>query len=194
MIFRFLNIFLIPVITLTIIWAVGWLWFASVIYFTSEKTATTKTDAIIVLTGGSGRISKGLDLLNAKVAPKLFISGVNENVDKDDILAQWENTKSSEPCCISLGFKSTDTISNAQEIKEWSAAQNIDSFYLVTSAYHMPRAKLEINHALSGKTILPHPVVSETVKNNHLQFISLTFGEYNKYLLRRVKTFEGHKK
>ena len=184
-----LNIFLLPATTLLVIWAIGWLWFASSIYLTPTETIPNeKTDAIIVLTGGAGRINHALDLLEAKIAPKLFISGVNKDVTNKNILSHWKKPQSAEPCCITLGYKSTDTISNANEIKEWVKKNNIERFNLVTSAYHMPRAKLEVRHALPNTAITPLPVVSKTLKNNHWHFIRVAFKEYNKFLIRKIKT------
>ena len=187
--FKLLNIFFIPALMLCIIWGIGWLWFASMIYLTPNQDKSEKTQAIIVLTGGSGRISDGLDLLQAKAAPKLFISGVSEGVTIDDIIEQWETPKATPPCCISLGYKSKDTISNAIEVKEWVSTNKISNFTLVTSSYHMPRAKLEIQTAMPDKEIIFTPVISRTLKNNHWQFIKITFSEYNKYLVRWVNIF-----
>jgi len=41
---------------------------------TSETSNNTVTDAIVVLTGGSGRLEEGLHLLFKKKAKKLFVS------------------------------------------------------------------------------------------------------------------------
>ena len=40
-----------------------------------------KTDVIVVLTGGSGRLETGLTLLKAGMAEMLFVSGVYQGID-----------------------------------------------------------------------------------------------------------------
>ena len=42
-----------------------------------------KAEAIVTLTGGSDRINEAIRLLEEKYAPRLFISGVDENVITD---------------------------------------------------------------------------------------------------------------
>ena len=49
-------------------------------------TRAAPTDAIVVLTGGSLRLQSGIELLREGKGRKLFISGVNQQVDLDDLL------------------------------------------------------------------------------------------------------------
>lgn len=44
------------------------------------------TDAIVVLTGGAGRVGEGLSLLERGLAKKLFVSGVYRGVDVQELL------------------------------------------------------------------------------------------------------------
>ena len=68
-------------------WCLGFVYFAH--YINSyEIDKTTKTDAIIVLTGGRNRILEGIQLLNENLADKLFISGVPENITISQIEKQ----------------------------------------------------------------------------------------------------------
>jgi len=136
----------------------------------SENTAETKSQAIIVLTGGNGRITEGLRLLNDKIQSSKI------NIPKDI-------------CCISLGYNSTDTITNATEVEQWVLENNINSFRLVTSSYHMPRAILEIRDRLLDINIIKHPVLTDDFESWKGRFWILTFSEYNKTLLRWMQTF-----
>lgn len=188
MISKLFNFVLLALFTLFIVWGVGWLWFATTIAMTEPNQDDTHTQAIIVLTGGNGRINEGLDLLTQKAAPKIFISGVHKDVTKKHILKNWKNPSSTKPCCISLGYKSTDTISNAIEVKEWVIENNISSFILVTSSYHMPRAFMEIERLLPNKKIIKHPVFSNDFEAWKGRFWELTFSEYNKTILRWIKS------
>lgn len=174
----------IALLTLFLLWGFGWLWFATGIALSSPEQEDTKTEAIIVLTGGNGRISAGLNLLANKTAPKLFISGVNKDVTKGDIYASWKNPTKNKPCCIYLGYEAEDTSENAIETKNWVLENEISSFRLVTSSYHMPRAHLEISKALPETKIILHPVFSDDFKAWKGRFWSLTFSEYNKTLVR----------
>src|SRR6266403_2554791 len=65
------------------IWFAGLVWFATV---PSAEAGTEPTDAIVVLTGGSQRLNSGIALLREGKGRKLFISGVNHNVDLEDLL------------------------------------------------------------------------------------------------------------
>src|SRR5437870_961092 len=65
------------------------IWVASLVWFATGPTAeysAEPTDAIVVLTGGSQRLHSGIALLREGKGRKLFISGVNHNVDLEDLL------------------------------------------------------------------------------------------------------------
>ena len=57
------------------LWLAGLIWFAAGIP-RAPAEPTTATDAIVVLTGGAGRLGVGFELLREGRAKKLFISGV----------------------------------------------------------------------------------------------------------------------
>ncbi len=190
MISKFFNFIFIPLLTLFIIWGLGWLWFATNIAIGKPTQDKTKTDAVIVLTGGNGRINAGLNLIGENMAPKLFISGVNKDVTKEDIFKSWKNPISPRPCCIFLGYKSIDTISNATEIKEWVNKYDIKSFRLVTSSYHMPRAAMEIKNLLPDTQIIKNPVFTDDFVSWKGRFWELTFSEYNKTLIRWMQNIK----
>ena len=81
---------------------------------------------------------------------------------------------------MDLGSESVDTRSNAEEAARWLARHNFHSLRLITSDWHMRRARYEFSRVLRDKySIVPDAVRTEP------SFITL-FGEYNKYLLRRV--------
>lgn len=169
--------------TLFLLWGLGWLWFATTVAMAKANHEETQTDAIIVLTGGTGRINAGLDLLAKQGSGKLFISGVNENVSKQEIFDSWEKPAAKQPCCVYLGYNAVDTTGNAEEVKEWVKENNIKSFRLVTSSYHMPRAHMEISRILPGVEIVQYPVLSDDFQSWEGRFWPLTFSEYNKTLI-----------
>jgi uncharacterized SAM-binding protein YcdF (DUF218 family) len=51
-------------------------------------------------------------------------------------------------CCVDLGFEAETTRSNAEEVSAWVAKRRFRSIRLVTAAYHMPRARTELEARL----------------------------------------------
>jgi uncharacterized SAM-binding protein YcdF (DUF218 family) len=167
-------------------WCGGFFLFARHINSYDVDTVT-KTDAIIVLTGGKNRISEGIRLLNNNMADTLFISGVPEDIsvaeieDKAQFYANDENK-------IVLGRKATNTIENASETIEWIEQNDIKSIRLVTSNYHIPRSLQEfIAYNTFGQNVkvVLNPIYSPNVsikwwKNRGT--LKLLITEYNKFL------------
>lgn len=118
-------------------------------------------DAVIVLTGGSMRIEEGARLVAEGKAPKLFISGVEENISEGQILRSFNLA----PEKLFLGRQATDTKENALESGEWMRKNGIKTAILVTSDYHMPRALLEFRARAPGVSITPYPVASASYRS-----------------------------
>ena len=74
-----------------------------------------RTDAIVVLTGGSGRLAAGLALLSEDRAEKLFVSGVYRSVDVAKLLELSQRTPDEITCCIEIGHSAGNTAGNAAE-------------------------------------------------------------------------------
>ncbi len=138
------------------------------------------TDAIVVLTGGSGRISAGVALLKAGMAGRLFISGVNPTIENGELARLTHQAGDLFACCVVLGHLATDTVGNAAESAAWMQAQHYTSLRLVTSDYHMPRALLDFRMALPEATIVPNPVHPPAAT---AKLWPLMAGEYAKYLI-----------
>ena len=83
-------------------------------------------------------------------------------------------------CCVDLGSESVDTRSNAEEAERWLARHHFASVRLITSDWHMRRARYEFDKVLGGK----YHLVTDAVRTEP-SFLTL-FGEYNKYVLRRL--------
>ena len=86
---------------------------------------TTKTDAIVALTGGKNRIAESIKILNKGLSDKLFISGVSEKTTIKDIQRVAEINALDESK-ITLGKKAHNTIENASEAFEWIKSNNIE--------------------------------------------------------------------
>lgn len=172
-------------LVLLVLWAGGLFSFAEGIPEPGAES-TTDTDAIVVLTGGSGRLRTGLDLLLAGRAKRLFISGVYRGVDVTQLMALLKQNPEQVENRVSIG-NAIDTIENALETKIWMHQQGFTSLRLVTAAYHMPRSLLEFQDAMPNIRIEPHPVFPEHVKQEFWWAwpgtMALTATEYNKYLV-----------
>lgn len=168
-------------------WFGGFVWFAHYINSYDIDTST-KTDAIIVLTGGKNRISEGIRLLNENLSDKLFISGVPADVSIKQIEKQ-ANISAADENKIELGRKAKNTIENAIETEEWIKKNDIKSIRLVTSSYHIPRSLQEfIIHVTleNDLEVILNPIYSPNV--NHEWWRSwgtfrLLMMEYNKFLV-----------
>ena len=165
------------------------LWFAGLIWFANppvDESSPAPTDAIVVLTGGSLRLQSGIDLLREGKGQKLFVSGVNRQVDLEDLLGSPGNVPDWAICCIVIGHQAGNTFGNAQETARWIRSQGFRSLRLVTAWYHMPRSVLEFHRVLPEIDIVAHPVFPDQVIRKHWWAqrgtASLLVVEYVKYL------------
>lgn len=151
------------------------------------RSGLEATDAIVVLTGGSERVTTGLDLLESGNGKKLFISGVNKKLSLDKILGAQYVPQELKDCCIVLGYQANSTKGNAEETRDWLQAQGYASVRLVTANYHMPRSLLLFQNAMPDIKIVPHPVAPNSVKLKQWWLypgtINLIATEYGKYLV-----------
>jgi uncharacterized SAM-binding protein YcdF (DUF218 family) len=114
-------------------------------------------DGIVVLTGGSDRIETGLHLLAAGEARLLLVSGVpRESVA--ELLHRAGIPEGPIAGRVTLGRQATTTLGNAEETSDWVHAHDIHTLVVVTAAFHMPRALLEIARALPGTRLYAMPV------------------------------------
>jgi uncharacterized SAM-binding protein YcdF (DUF218 family) len=176
-------------LTVMLVWFAGLIWFVAQVP-SGGKTVLEKTDAIVVLTGGTGRLDTGLQLLEEGLAQQLFVSGVARNVDVSTLLRVAQRKPDELACCISVGYQADDTAGNARETAIWVGAKGFKSIRLVTASYHMPRSLVEFRRALPDLTILPHPVYPPQFKRDQWWLwpgtAALLSSEFNKYVLARL--------
>lgn len=155
-----------------------------------------RTDAIVVLTGGRGRVERGTALLARSTAGKMLISGVGQNVGARDVIPAERLDSATLECCLTLGRAARNTRENAGETAGWVAANDITSLRLVTADFHMPRSLLEFHSRLPETMIVPDPVKSENLRLSRWWLwpgtAFLLAGEYNKYLAARARVFLVH--
>lgn len=159
---------------LLLIYAFGFLWFAGDL--PDPVAPNVKTDAIVVPTGGGGRIERGLAVLRAHSARKLFVSGVDRDVRPKEFAAEYKVTGAEMNCCVVLGFAALDTRGNALEAANWIKGGGYRSLRLVTSDWHMRRSAGEFGEVLPADV----KIVEDAVPTR--PSLGMLFLEYNKLL------------
>ncbi|WP_454885736.1 YdcF family protein [Sphingomonas oryzagri] len=169
---------------LVLVWGLGFAVFALTL---PRPTGDRRTDAIVVLTGGAGRLDRGIDLLARHQAQRLFVSGTDRTVRKKELAVRTGRPVALFDCCVDLGKESVDTRSNATETAKWLETHRYHSVRLITTDWHMPRAHSDLNRALKGydATVVPDAIRSKP------GFMTL-LTEYNKYVLRLVAAPFGY--
>jgi uncharacterized SAM-binding protein YcdF (DUF218 family) len=164
---------------LLLLYAIGFVIFAFTLGRPAPATAKP-TDAAVVLTGGSGRIEHAIDVLRQGKAKRLLIAGVDPAVTKADLARRIPGSGWLFKCCVDLGSESVDTRSNAEEANRWLSKHRFQSLRLITSDWHMRRARYEFRKVLKDR----YGIVSDAVRTEP-NFLTL-YAEYNKYVIRRL--------
>lgn len=160
-----------------LIYALGFLYFALSL---PGPIGDTKTDAVLVPTGGPGRIARGLDVLRDGDAKMMFVSGVDPEVKPREFANEFNVRSREMRCCVTLGFLAVDTRSNAGEAAQWLTTNDVRTVRLVTTDWHMRRAAAELRHSIPDHvTVIEDGVPSDAV-------FSTLFLEYNKLLAALV--------
>lgn len=163
-------------------WGLGFLWFVVAL---PQPLEGVETDAIVVPTGGEGRIAHGLSVLDKGLAKKMLVTGVDREVKPSEFAAEFGVSAQRLECCITLGFAAVDTRSNAAETAQWVRDNEVRSLRLVTTDWHMRRASSELARALPGEV----EVVRDAVPSN-LRIPAL-FLEYHKLLASCLAAIAG---
>lgn len=163
-------------------WALGFGWFA----FDLPKPASdVRTDAVVVLTGGTGRVVRGVEVLRDGYAEQLFVSGVDKDVKPHEFAVQYKVRSALMACCVTLGFQAVDTRGNGVETAAWVRAQEVESLRLVTNDWHMRRAVLELRRRLPDEV----EIVEDGVPTR--PGWRILFLEYHKFLARLIAGLWG---
>ncbi len=163
---------------LFLVWALGFVWFA--VMLPQPAGDGVRTDAVIVPTGGAGRIPRGLAVLDEGLSRKMLVSGVDREVRPQEFAAQFGVSPQRMACCVTLGFAAVDTRSNAAETAKWVAQNEVRSLRLVTTDWHMRRTASELDRALPD-----HVTVIRDAVPSQPDFGTL-FLEYHKLIASRA--------
>jgi uncharacterized SAM-binding protein YcdF (DUF218 family) len=167
---------------LVLLWLLGFIGFA---LFLPQPLGNQRTDAIVVFTGGRGRIDRALDLLQQGQAQRVLISGVDRDVRPAELAEAYHRPLALISCCVALGREAVDTRSNGEEVARWVERRNYKSIRLITNDWHMRRARFEVERALPGDVT----IVSDAVPSH--PSLGTLWVEYHKLLLRRIAALIG---
>ncbi|WP_050887013.1 YdcF family protein [Bradyrhizobium sp. ORS 285] len=157
----------------------------------AEIKPERKADGIVVLTGGSSRVSDAVELLAGGYGRRLLISGVHPTNEASDITRSLPEARSFINCCVDLDYSAINTRSNAAQARRWAAERGFKSLIVVTSNYHMPRAIVELSHAMPSMDLIPYAVVGEKWRDEpwwtSAPTLRLLLSEYAKYVAAEAR-------
>lgn len=165
------------VASLLLIYLFGFLGFALTL---PQAVSGQVTDAVMVPTGGPGRIARGIEVVEEGLARELFVSGVDPEVKPKEFAAEFDVPARLMKCCITLGYLAVDTRSNAGEAAQWMKENEFSSVRLVTTDWHMARAASEFAEALPEGTV----IVRDAVKSS--PDLATLYLEYNKLIAAAI--------
>src|ERR1700716_335563 len=152
----------------------------------AEMKPDRKADGIVVLTGGSSRVSDAMDLLAGGYGKRLLISGVHPTNGASDISRTLPDSQGLIGCCVDLDRSAVNTRSNAVETRRWARERGFKSLIVVTSNYHMPRAIVELSHEMPEIELIPFAVIGDKWRDEPWwtsgTTLRLLFWEYVKYV------------
>ncbi|WP_298257771.1 YdcF family protein [Bradyrhizobium sp.] len=157
----------------------------------TETKPSRHADGIVVLTGGASRVSDAVELLAGGYGRRLLISGVHPSNGASDISRSLPDNQSLLNCCVDLDRSAVNTRSNAAETRRWVHEKGFKSLIVVTSNYHMPRAIVELSHAMPDITLIPFAVVGDKWREepwwSNGGTLRLVLSEYVKYVAAEVR-------
>jgi uncharacterized SAM-binding protein YcdF (DUF218 family) len=120
-----------------------------------------------------------------------LISGVHWANGSADISRLLPDSSPLLNCCIDLDRSAVNTRSNAAETRRWARDRGLRSLIIVTSNYHMPRALVELSHAMPDVTLVAYPVIGDKWRDEPWwtsgAAARLLLTEYTKYLAACVR-------
>jgi len=162
---------------IVMLWLLGFMAFG---IFLPKPVGAWKSDAVIVYTGGEGRIDRGIEALRKGWSSHLLVAGVDRDVKPGEFRAEYRVPSKLMRCCVTLDHESYDTVTNAREASDWLADRGYKSVRLITSDWHMRRAAFELGQVKPDDVV----VVADAVHTAPSMRILVL--EYHKYVLRTI--------
>lgn len=168
------------------LWIMGFGYFIHLMPTSPPLPPPTLTEGIVVFTGRAARLQEALALFEKNKGRYLLISGVNPRSTFPNTIAHLPRRAQ-----ITLGYTAHNTRGNAEETARWVHQNAIQTLWLVTSNYHIPRSLFELRPLLPQVHIIPHGVVNKGFEHGqwwrHRSTLSLIIREYNKFLFALIR-------
>jgi uncharacterized SAM-binding protein YcdF (DUF218 family) len=168
----------------------GFVWFVWRLP-SEEVKLESNADGIVVLTGGSSRVTDALELLASGRSKRLLITGVNPGTTTGEIARQMPDFSRYLACCVDLDYSAQNTLGNAVGTRRWAVDRGLHSLIVVTSSYHMQRAMAELANQLPDAALIPYPVVSDKLRIepwwSNSDTTRLVLSEYLKFLYAKLR-------
>src|SRR5512144_14160 len=126
-----------------------------------EVAPASRADGIVVLTGGSSRVSDAMELLAGGYGKRLLISGVHPTNAASDISRSLPDNQSLLSSCVDLDRSAVNTRSNAAETRRWVRERGFKALIVGAPNHHMRRAIVELSHAIPDVTLIPFAGVGD---------------------------------
>jgi uncharacterized SAM-binding protein YcdF (DUF218 family) len=115
----------------------------------AEIKPERRADGIVVLTGGSSRVSDAMELLAGGYGRRLLISGVHPTNAASDISRSLPDNSPPDnqkllSCCVDLDRSAVNTRSNAAETRRWARDRGFKSLIVVTQWHDVAAAAIGI--------------------------------------------------
>jgi len=149
-----------------------------------ETLLSTHTyHGVAIFTGGQNRIQTGFEILqNFPNVKYVLISGVNPHSSREKVLSNFLPQQGGFAGSIQLDYDARTTYGNVLQTKAWAEENKIDTLIIVTSNYHIPRARALAELYLENQQTSFYPVVAERIS------LRLMISEFIKY---QVVTLSG---
>jgi hypothetical protein len=112
-----------------------------------------KSDAVVVVAGGPLRLHKGIELVEHGMAPLLIVSnpsgGWAYKEEAPDLCDSHPPKRPYRVVCFDPKPESTQ--GEARFVKEIAAARHLRSLIVVTSYFHVTRARIEMRRCFKGR-------------------------------------------
>jgi uncharacterized SAM-binding protein YcdF (DUF218 family) len=170
--------------------AIGFIGFLSQLR-SAELKPSRNADGIVVLTGGSSRVSDAMELLAGGYGKRLLISGVHPTIGTIELSRSLPDSQGLLACCVDLDRSAVNTRSNAVETRRWARERGFKSLIVVTSNYHMPRAIVELSHEMPDIELIPYAVIGDRWRDEPWWTSGVTLrlllSEYTKYVAAEIR-------
>lgn len=134
-----------------------------------------KLEALVVFTGGAGRIQAASTYLKNGFSGPVLVSGVYPGVKIETLFPETKSTDVSLDN-VELDYNALSTVDNVAITTAWAKQNRLRKIGLITAFYHVPRSLLLFKRKEANLDVTPLPVFPSGAG------VPTLLREYNKYL------------